>query len=65
MRERHQLFLGLRLVIKEFEHPTIQTKIEQHFCGFFNQIKVRQLIGRQDAMQTAIRISKGLDYFFP
>jgi hypothetical protein len=34
MRERHQLFFGLRLVSKEF-HPAIQTKIEQHFGGFF------------------------------
>jgi hypothetical protein len=29
MRERHQLFFGLRLVSKEFQHPAIQTKIEQ------------------------------------
>jgi hypothetical protein len=27
MRERHQLFFGLRLVSKEFQHPAIQTKI--------------------------------------
>jgi hypothetical protein len=33
---------------KEFQHPAIQTKIEQHFGGFFHQIKVRQPIGRQD-----------------
>ncbi len=58
IRERHQLFLGLRLVSKEFQHPTIQTKIEQHFGGFFHQIKMRQPIGRQDAMQTAIGISR-------
>jgi hypothetical protein len=41
MRERHQLFFGLQLVSKEFQHPAIQTKIEQHFGGFFHQIKVR------------------------
>jgi hypothetical protein len=41
MQERHQLFFGLRLVSKEFIHPAIQTKIEQHFGGFFHQIKVR------------------------
>jgi hypothetical protein len=27
MEERHQLFFGLRLVSKEFQHPAIQTKI--------------------------------------
>jgi hypothetical protein len=36
MRERHQLFLRLRLVSKEFNHPALQTKIEQHFGGFFH-----------------------------
>ncbi len=44
MRGRHQLFFGLRLVSKEFQHPAIQTKIEQHFGGFFHQIKVHQQI---------------------
>jgi len=38
MGERHQLLFGLRLVSKEFQHPTIHTKIEQNF---FHQIKVR------------------------
>ncbi len=38
MRERHQLFFGLQLVSKEFQHPAIQTKIEQHFGRFFHQI---------------------------
>jgi hypothetical protein len=28
------LFFGLQLVSKEFQHPTIQTKIEQHFGRF-------------------------------
>jgi hypothetical protein len=54
IRERHQMFLGLRLVIKEFQHPAIQTKLEQHFGGFIHQIKVRHPIGRQDSMQTVI-----------
>jgi hypothetical protein len=63
MRERHQLFFGLQLVSKEFQHPEIQTKIEQHFGGFFHQIKVRQSIGRQDSMQTVIRTSRRLDSF--
>jgi hypothetical protein len=52
MRERHQLFFGLRLVSKEFQHPAIQTKIQQQLGGFFHQIEVRQPIGRQDSMQT-------------
>jgi hypothetical protein len=41
-------------VSKEFQHPAIQTKIEQ-------QIKMRQPIGRQDSMQTVIRTSRRLD----
>jgi hypothetical protein len=44
----------------EFQHPAIQTKIEQHFGGFFHQIKVHQQIGRQDSMQTMIRTSRRL-----
>jgi hypothetical protein len=63
MRERHQLFFGLRLLSKEFQHPAIQTKIEQHFGGFFHQVKVHQPIGRQDSMQTMIRTSRRLDSF--
>jgi hypothetical protein len=63
MRERHQLFFGLPLVSKEFQHPAIQTKIEQHFGGFFHQIKVRQPIGRKDSMQIVIRTSGRLDSF--
>jgi hypothetical protein len=60
---RHQLFFELRLVSKEFQHPAIQTKIEQHFGGFFHQIKVHQPIGRQDSMQIVIRTSRRLDSF--
>jgi hypothetical protein len=63
MQERHQLFFALQLVSKEFQHPAIQTKIKQHFCGFFHQIKVRQPMGRLDYMQTKIRTSKRLDSF--
>jgi hypothetical protein len=51
MRERRQLFFGFQLVSKEFQHPAIKTKIEQHFGGFFIKIKVRQPIGRQEAAQ--------------
>jgi hypothetical protein len=43
MRESQQLLLGLRLVNKIFEknqQSAIQTKKEQHFGGFFQQIKV-------------------------
>jgi hypothetical protein len=58
-----QLFFGLRLVSKEFHHSAIRSKIKQHVCGFFHQIKVRQPIGRQDSMQTVIRTSRRLDSF--
>jgi len=63
MRERHQLFFGLRLASKKFHHSATQTKIELHFGGFFHQMKVRQPIGRQDSMQTVIRTSRRLDSF--
>jgi hypothetical protein len=56
MRKRHQLFFGLQLVSKEFQHPAIQTKIEQHYGGFFHQIKVP--VERQDCMQTVIKTSR-------
>jgi hypothetical protein len=49
-----QLFLGLRLVSRIFEEnqkSAIQTKIEQHFGGFFQQINVWQPIGRKDSKQ--------------
>jgi hypothetical protein len=63
MRGENQLFFELRLVSKEFQHPAIQTKIEQHFGGYFTQIKVRQPIGRQDSMQIVIQTSRRLDSF--
>jgi hypothetical protein len=34
-----------------------QTKIEQHFGGFFHQIKVRQPIEREDSLQTVIHLA--------
>jgi hypothetical protein len=52
--EGSHLFFELQLGSKEFQHPAIQTKIEQHFGGFFHQIKVRQPIGRQDSVQNVI-----------
>ncbi len=63
MRERYQLFFGLRLEGKKFHHSAIQTKIEKLFGGFFLQIKVCQPIGRQDSMQTVIWTSRRLDSF--
>jgi hypothetical protein len=59
--KNHQLFFGLWLISKEFQHPAIQTKIEQHFGGCFDQIKVRQPLGRQDSTQAVIRKSRRLD----
>jgi hypothetical protein len=66
MCEIQQLFLGLRLVSRIFEEnqqSAIQTRIEQHFGGFFQQIKVRQPIGRKDSKQTVILTSRRLDSF--
>ncbi len=63
MQKRHQLFFGLQLVSKEFQHPAIQTKTEQHIGGFFHQIKVQQPIGRKDSMQTVIRTSRMFDSY--
>jgi hypothetical protein len=63
MGERYQLFFGLRLASKKFNHSVIQTKTELHFGGFFQQMKVRQPIGRQDSMQTVIRTSRRLYSF--
>jgi hypothetical protein len=63
MRERYQLFFGLRFEGKEFHHSTIQTKIEKLFGGFFHQIKVCQPIGRQDSMQTVIEKAGGWIHF--
>jgi hypothetical protein len=62
-RDIYVLFLGLRLVSKEFQHPTIKTKIEQHLGGFFHQIKVHQPLGRQDSMQTVIQQAGGQIHF--
>jgi hypothetical protein len=47
-----RLFFGLRLVCRIFEEnqqSAIQTKIEHHFGGFFQQIKGRQPTGRKDS----------------
>jgi hypothetical protein len=54
MRESQHLFLALRLVSRIFEEnpqSAIQTKIEQHFGRFFQQIKVGQPIERKDSKQ--------------
>jgi hypothetical protein len=50
MREIQQLFLGLRLV-------------SIIFGGFFQQMKVRQPIGRKDSKQVVIPTSRRLDSF--
>jgi hypothetical protein len=36
MRERHQLFFGLRLACKKLHHSATRTKIELHFGVFFS-----------------------------
>jgi hypothetical protein len=66
MRESQQLSFGLQLVRRIFEEnlqTAIQTKIEQHFGGFFHQIKVRRPIGRKDSKQTVIPTSRRLDSY--
>jgi hypothetical protein len=50
-------------VSEEFQHPAIQTKIEQHFGGFFLKIKVRQPVGRQGSMLTVIQQAGGWIHF--
>jgi hypothetical protein len=50
-------------MLEENQQSAIQTKIEQHFGGFFQQIKVRQPIGRKDAKQTVIPTNRRSDSF--
>jgi hypothetical protein len=38
-------------MFEENQQTAIQTKIEQHFGEFFQQIKVREPIGRKDSKQ--------------
>jgi hypothetical protein len=61
--ESQQLFFGLPLVsriFEEFQHPAIQTKIVQHFGGFFSSNKSAPANRK---IQTAIRTSRRLDSF--
>jgi hypothetical protein len=53
----------VRRIFEENQQSAIQTKIEQNFVGFFQQIKVRQPIGRKDSKQTVIPTSRRLDSF--
>jgi hypothetical protein len=50
-------------MFEENQQPAIQTKIAQPFGGFFQQIKVRQPIGRKYSLQTMIPTSRRLDSF--
>ncbi len=45
-------------IFEENQQSAIQTEIELNFCGFFQQIKVRQPIGRKDSIQTMIPTSR-------
>ncbi len=61
-----QMLCGLWLVSRMFEEnqqSAIQAKIEQHFGGSFQKIKVRQPIGRKDSKQTVIPTSRRMDSF--
>ncbi len=62
--ERHQLFFGLRLMSKEFQHSANQTKIEQHLVHFLHQIKVRQPIGRRILCKPWSEQAGGWIYFW-
>jgi hypothetical protein len=50
-------------IFEENQQSTIQTKMEQHFGGLFQQIKVRQRMGRKDSKQTVIPTSMRLNSF--
>jgi hypothetical protein len=50
----HFMFGG-RLVFEEFQQPRIQTKIVQHFGGFFHHIKVCQRIVLYLAAQNSFK----------
>jgi hypothetical protein len=63
MPEKQQLFFGLGLVSRIFQHPAIKTTVEHPFGGFFQQIKVCQPIGRKDSLQTVIQAGRRLDLF--
>ncbi len=66
MQKSQQLFFGLRLVSRMFEEnqqPAIQAKKEQPFGEFFQQIKVRQPIGRKYSIQTVIQQAGGWIHF--
>jgi hypothetical protein len=50
-------------MFEENKQSAIQTKIEQHFGRYFQQIKVKQSIGKKDSKQTVIPTSRRLDSF--
>jgi hypothetical protein len=50
-------------MFEENQQSTIQIKIEQYFGGFFQQIKVRQPIGRKNSKQTVIQQAGGWIHF--
>jgi hypothetical protein len=50
-------------IFEENQQSAIQTEIGLNFGGFFQQIKLRQSIGRKDSIQTVIPTSRRLDSF--
>jgi hypothetical protein len=50
-------------MFEENQQSAIQIKIEHHFGRFFQQIKVRQPIGRKDSKQNVIPTNRRLDSF--
>jgi hypothetical protein len=50
-------------IFEENQQSAIQTKIEHHFGGFFQQIKGRQPKGRKESKQIVIPTSRRLTSF--
>ncbi len=50
-------------IFEEFQHPAFQTKIMQHFGGFFFLKQVPQPVGRTDSVQTLCRRCRRLEAF--
>jgi hypothetical protein len=57
------LGIAVSRIFEENLQSAIQTKIEQKFGRFFQQIKVRQPIGKKDSKQTVIPTSRRFDSF--
>ena len=64
MRESQQLSWDYGLWVKNSNIPQSKPKIEQHFGGFFQQIKVWRPIERKDSKQPVIPTSRRIRCIF-